>query len=80
MAEHWVKDKHQHHAVLQSQEKRQRASYLATKDVLVPFLVPHRFEGKDIDPLQPFITRIFKFLNDPGKSNHAGDLNSHICV
>ncbi len=31
-------------------ERRQRASYLATRRHLLPFLVPHRFEGETVKP------------------------------
>lgn len=45
MAESWVSRKHRNYATILDQETRQRSAYLATREALVPFLVPHRFEG-----------------------------------
>lgn len=46
----WVTAKHPHYERYKEDEDRQRASYVATRRALVPFLVPHRFEGQKTDP------------------------------
>lgn len=46
----WVKRTHPLHEVIVEDEARQRASYVATRSALVPFLVPHRFEGENTEP------------------------------
>ncbi len=47
----WVTRTHPHYKQLVDDQNRQRASFIASRNVLVPFLVPHRFEGaQDLDP------------------------------
>ncbi len=41
----WVTRHHPHYSALVDDEERQRASYIASRAILVPFLIPHRFEG-----------------------------------
>jgi len=45
----WCDTYHPDRPVWATDERRQRASYVATRRALVPFLVPHRFEG-DVKP------------------------------
>lgn len=47
LATSWATRFHPLRSIWVSDELRQRASYLATRRHLVPFLVPHRFEGKE---------------------------------
>lgn len=45
LVQSWVQNRHPLHSRWADAEGRQRASYVATRDVLAPYLVPHRFEG-----------------------------------
>lgn len=47
---HWVDRMHFDRGAWIDAERRMRASYLATRDLLVDYLVPHRFEGAVVDP------------------------------
>lgn len=42
----WAQRVHSQRSIWIDDELRQRASYIATRGVMTPFLVPHRFEGK----------------------------------
>lgn len=43
----WVDKRHPFYDEVLEDELRQRASYIATRKALAPFLVPHRFEGAE---------------------------------
>ena len=49
-APNWLTRKHKYWERWTAKEARQRASYVATKELLIPYLVPHRFET---DPKKP---------------------------
>ena len=46
----WVTRQHPQKAALDEAQFTQRSSYIATRQQLIPFLVPHRFEGAVADP------------------------------
>lgn len=43
----WITRHHPGYELLVEDQERQRASYIASRAILVPFLVPHRFEGSE---------------------------------
>lgn len=86
----WVDKRHPFYPVVVSDERRQRASYIATRRALSVFLVPHRFEGPNKSGLdlpraklgyglrlnQPFVSELFGHVRGAAATYSWGAMSS----
>ena len=71
----WVTRSHPEHLQISEDEARERASFIASRKALVPYLIPHRFEG-DKKP-QDLIRSKYGYGLGLNKS-YLGDIFGHL--